>query len=497
MAADKYKTRHALITDLKKSGAFDAETIKGVEAMKATDARKWFEDNVDLKGWTGADIESLWTKKVTIEVSADAGEEVEVMSPQAAEPDDVEMDEEEPQPKSRKAKGMTPTGGRLAQAVASNKGPSIASPLVMAEKAYDRAIKDNRLYRGHRPVFDSGEQASRFGAWLRMQLSKGADYDAKALDRDILGKAHVTYDNSLGGALVPDEFVPNLIDVKNEFGAARRAIGVTNMSRETLIMPRIASDATVAWLGEGSSLTAQSTPTFDNVQLVAKKAGAYFTISNELMNDAAVNIADALSVSLGRAFGEFEDDAFFLGENDTVGINDLIPAASASTAIYDSASGGWSGYTVAKVMAWLGKIPDAAWRKGNVSIVCSVNFYHSVLLTLAQSAGGALASGLLNGIGGRFRQNALANADAQFDGIPVFFTNSAPTTYSADQAVAWAGAFDLGAKFGEVSGSNSIATSEHVAFASDSLGVRAIERIALVPHDIQDDANSMVITLKD
>ena len=493
MAADKYKSRHALIADLKRSGAFDGETIKSVEAMNASDARKWFENNVDLKGWSGADVEALWTKKVTIAVEADAGEEVEVMSPQAAEPDDVEMDEDEPQPKAR-AKGMSEAAGRLAKAV---KAPSVASPVCMAEKAYDRAVKDGRLFRGHKPVFDSGEQATKFGAWARMQLSKGADYPQKAFDRDILGKAHVTYDNALGGALVPDEFVPNLIDVKNEFGAARRAVGVTNMSRETLIMPRIASDATVAWIGEGSTISAQSTPTFDNVQLVAKKAGAYFTISNELMNDAAVNVADALSVSLGRAFGEFEDDAFFLGENDTTGINDLIPAASASTAIYDSASGGWSGYTVAKIMAWLGKIPDAAWRKGNVSIVCSVPFYHSVLLTLAQSAGGAVPGNLLNGIGGRFRQNSLANADAQFDGIPVYFTNSAPTTYSADQAVAWAGAFDLGAKFGEVSGSNSIATSEHVAFASDELGVRAIERIALSLHDIQDDANSMVITLKD
>jgi HK97 family phage major capsid protein len=496
-----FQNKRQMMKALRSAGVFDDNELKTLDGMKPAEARAWLESQGELKGITGPEVEALWAKKVTISIEADAGEEVDIIAPEA-EPmpsetnADGEDDEDEPMPKMAKpqARRMPAKAAGVARASASFSSPTF-SP---AEKRYDRAIKDGVRINGRRPVFDSGEQASRFGAWTRLVLTNGRDYPQKARDLDIIGKAHVENDNALGGALVPDEFSANLIDTKNEFGAFRRACGVTPMSRETLIMPRIASDATVSWIGEASTQTAQSTPTFDNVQLVAKKAGAYFTVSNELINDAAVNVADAVAVSLGRAFGEFEDDAALLGENDTVGINDLIPPATASNAIFDAElTSAWSEYTTADIMAWLGKIPDAAWRKGNVSIVCSVNFYHSVLLSLAQSAGGNLPGNLLNGVGGRFRDSANAAADAFFDGIPIFFTSSAPTSYSADQGVAWAGAFDLGAKFGEVSGSNSIQSSEHAAFASDQLAIRALERVAINLHDIQDDANSMVITLKD
>lgn len=501
MAAETgYKSRHALIRDLRKSGVFDADTINRVEKMKPAEARAWFADNVELDGMTGPDIEALWTKKVTISVAADAGEEVEVQTPEAsAEPEMEESADPEPTPKARGNKAAdVAVGKRVARATseASEYGKPIGQHAAEI-KRYDRAVAEGKLYKGQKPIVLDGDTAMRLGAWSRLVLAGSKDYANKASDRDIIGKAAVETINAYGGALVPEDFQATLIDTKNEFGAYRRACGVTTMARDTLMMPRIDSDVTAAWVGEGSSITENALPTFSNVQLVARKAGVLRYASAELLNDSAISFANVFATSVGRAFGEFEDDSAILGQNNTTGINDLLTVGGGAGDVYDAAlSSSWADYTLAHIQAWLGLLRDAAWRKGNVSIICSVQFYHAVLLRFAQSAGGLMAGDILNGVGGRFRQNALAGADAQFDGIPVFFTASAPTSYSGNQIAAWAGAFDLGCKFGEVSGSNQIATSEHVGFVSDTIAFRALERIAINNHDVGGSA-SLVVGLQD
>ena len=508
MAADKYKSRHALIADLKRSGAFDGETIKSVEAMNASDARKWFENNVDLKGWSGADVEALWTKKVTIAVEADAGEEVEVMSPQAAEPEDVEMDEDEPEPKARKTKGVSATGGRLAQAAAPvNSFNTPTSELGRQIKAYDNAIKSGRTFgvRGYgfvQPAFNCGEKAACYGAWVRKRLidmypAELGEY-RKDADMEYLTKAHGTTVNNLGGALVPNDFLPDAIDLPSEYGAFRRAAGTTTMSRDTLTVPRVRNRFDVGDIGENTEITSQDKPTFDNVTLTAAKKGGIVRISNELLNDSAVNLGEILARDIQRGFDKYIDDSALLGSN---GYSGMAAAnfTAAGTDHYDAALSTplWSEYDIADIETWLSLIPSAAWSAGNVAIVCHRAFFGAVLARFGASAAAVSDSGA-----GLFNSAVPlgSGVQASYRGLPVYFTDSMPSSVSSNQISAIAGSFSASSKYGEVTGSDELTTSDQRYFEYDQVGFRALRRFAINNHNVggsDSSKASMVIGLKD
>jgi len=519
MSANRYKSRYALIKDLERSGAFDDDAIKSLESMNTEDACEWIGKNVELKGWTLDDVRSIWTKpsierkKVTIEVSADAGEEVEVMSPQAEDPEQTEeMDEDEYEspPKSRqRARSMTTKGGRLARAaepaVHSFNTPS--SALGRQIKAYDSIVKSGRSYcvpgrAPAPPAFSSGEKAFLYGAAVRNRLielypGELGKYRNNSEDR-YLSKALGTTTNELGGALVPNEFIPDLLDYPNEYGAFSRAVGTTPMPGDTATMSRVTERFIVGDIGEGSQIEEQNNPQFDNVTLVAAKKGGIVRVNRELIGGSAINLAEVISRDVKRGFDKYADDSGLLGLNGYRGMNAEAFTAS-GVDHYDAALSTplWSEYDVADISTWLSLIPSSAWGAGGVAIVCHRAFFGSVFLRFAASAATVSDSGrgLFNG-----DVSSPSGADATFWNYPVYFSDSMPSSPSSDQISAIAGSFPGASKYGEVTGSDEIMSSEHRYFEYDQIGFRALRRLAINNHNVGGSDStrpSLVIGLKD
>jgi hypothetical protein len=263
-------------------------------------------DQVGEKGFVNA--KALYMEKVAVvdeegtPLTADEIEVVLMPKPADNQQDAMEEEEEEKAVEAAPAPKAAPAPRRKAASVAARmSAPAIARPKVWGSlknfKSDDRG--------------DAVDKALRFGHWLL--ASKGNRKSLSFCDRHgIEVKAHTEGVNSAGGFLVPDEFETELISLREQFGVFRREARVRPMSSDTLRVPRRSATLSASFVGEATAGT-ESTQTFESVLLVAKKAMVLTTVSNELNEDAFVNLADDVAGEIAYAFAKKEDECGFIG----------------------------------------------------------------------------------------------------------------------------------------------------------------------------------------
>lgn len=242
-----------------------------------------------------ADLDSIFavkTKKVIVSAIADQNEQVEyaIGNP---EQDDSEVESGTSAALAAAARGEgtgeTPGGG--GEASASGRVPvrSKASSIRKVEgapyiakfmnkmKDYNRKAANPEWVRdadgGFKKTaeFRDADTAAYCGAWVRYAVCKNIPYSQRQNDIDIIGKAATESVNIYGGALVPAEFSDQIIELRDRYGAARQAIGITKMNSETRLIPRVGSDFSMTWDTEANTISDQSQPTFAPVTLTARK----------------------------------------------------------------------------------------------------------------------------------------------------------------------------------------------------------------------------------
>lgn len=119
--------------------------------------------------------------------------------------------------------------------------------------------------------------------------------------------------DSEGGFLVPEEWRPNLIQMLEVYGVARRECTVLPMSREELVMPKLTSGVQTYWIGEGKTIP-NTQPAFGELRLVAKKLAALVPMTSELLADTAIEIANLLLTLFAQAIAKEEDRVVFTGD---------------------------------------------------------------------------------------------------------------------------------------------------------------------------------------
>ncbi len=463
----------------------DLESFKAWAIDEGIETMKVGGETVTLDG-----LSDVWAKTVTVSISADAGEDVVV---EDAAPAQAEMaDEEEEKMEDEDEMGEKSIKSAHTRSVerqwkrASRPAAKRFSATDAAKKAYDRAVNvGSRIGKtGQRPLFLDADRSEYFGAKTRLVAMAGRDYAQRGADEAIVAKTGLAGNNATGGALVYYEELPELIENLEQNGAARRAIGVTNMRDGEQTVAKISGDVTMYDVGEGDAITA-SDPTFGNVKLVASKTAALVRQSSELLNDSAFNIGDILARSINRAVGTWEDESVFLGQHNRPGVSDLV----GSNTTFDAAlSTSWGDFTISDIQDTLALLPAWAFDDPNFGIVCSLPFYHSVLRRFALSAGGNTGNDVLGGFG----------ENLSWDGMPVYISQVMPKTYAGDALVMYAGAWSRSAKFGVVSGSEQMASSDQRYFDQDQVAFRYTQRWAYTLHDINDTANaSGVVALQD
>ncbi len=136
-----------------------------------------------------------------------------------------------------------------------------------------------------------------------------------------LSKALAEGDSPGGGFLVPEQFRAELLALAIEDAIVRPRATTIPMTSQSIKIPAV-HDTTHAvsifggvrayWESEAASHTT-SQPTFSQVRLEAIKLAGYTQASMELLEDSAISLEALLMKMFGTALGYFEDDAFISG----------------------------------------------------------------------------------------------------------------------------------------------------------------------------------------
>lgn len=196
------------------------------------------------------------------------------------------------------------------------------------------------------------EKASFRQPEAKQRFTGFGDFMGKVKSRNMEIKDLSEGAGDTGGYLVPDVFSNEILKVELEQSVVRNnGARVLNMTGAILRIPalsvynnatgQIYGGASAFWGAENTAIT-ESQPTFDRVNLEPKKLTGYVEDSNELEQDAIVNMGQLLTQMFGEVLAFEEDDAFINGNgvNKPLGILNapaLVTVSRATTSVVSTA----------------------------------------------------------------------------------------------------------------------------------------------------------------
>jgi HK97 family phage major capsid protein len=341
-------------------------------------------------------------------------------------------------------------------------------------------------YRGRLRAFTDLETAHRCGMWLKAHFG---DRQARQWCSDHLGAEYRDMGgqvNSVGGVLVFEDFSNTIIRLVEQFGVSMNVFQRVSMSSDTLLVPKRLTGVTSYWIGENTTITT-SDPTATMVQLVAKKIACATKVSNELLADNAISVADWLAQEYATSLSAAIDDAAFNGTGTSSygGIRGLaqIDDGTHTASVHSAASGNTSlaALDIDDYLGALGKLPRYAI--GTAAWYMHPAVYHNSVQRMMLSSGTA-GSGTIGALsGGNTAANLAQGTPNTFLGLPVVYAlkmTSAPTT---GQIAAYVGDLSLAGIMG-VKGDMQIASSDQRYFEQDASVYRAVQRMDIVVHSL-------------
>lgn len=290
---------------------------------------------------------------------------------------------------------------------------------------------------------------------------------------------------SAGGYLVPDPLEAAFIEYRQAVSVMRNLADVHVMTADTLSVPKLLTGHSVKYPGEGGAITA-SDETWGQIAFSAVNRSILSYVSQELKDDAIINIMDQIVSRMAYEFAKQEDNEAINGDStSTYGNETGILSAMGAGGVSQAATGHdtWAEIDAADIAAWFAKLPSQHGANG--SIVCSRAFYFSVLHRLMITAGGATPSDVA-GTGGVMR----------FYGIPVYLTDRMPTSTAVATVCALYGNFSEAIALGNRTGLT-FAMSDQYAFNQGLLAIRGVTRYDWNVHNVGDGSDAgAVVALK-
>lgn len=309
--------------------------------------------------------------------------------------------------------------------------------------------------------------------WALKQVAKpelfGSDWRTNALQSEGV--------NTDGGYNVPEEFDPEMIDLREKYGVFRRECRIVPMARDTKTMGRRVSGLTAYPAAEAVAGTV-STAKSDRVGLTAQKWMCLATLTKELNEDSAVNEGDRIMGEIAYAFATAEDNAGFNGDGTSTysGILGLKNALNASCKVTQGSSNTWAAQTLSDINNLMSKLPDFVAAM-NPAFFCNKAYFDQVLARLAMAAGGVTSYEIVNGI-----------VRGRFFGFPVHFVSSMPRATATTGICLYFGDLGAAAKFGDrrqsrIEMSDSAVVGGVSMFETDEIAIKGTERFDIVIHE--------------
>lgn len=154
------------------------------------------------------------------------------------------------------------------------------------------------------PMFSNDEASENYAKWLLAHIAfrKNGDMEARKVMLEIAQKTNQMQEDTAaeGGYLVPQEYGWDIIQLARERTFCLQYCDVIQMSRSIINLPSEASLAAVAWTAEEGGITAGEA-TVGTLQLTAKRLDGYARVTNELLQDTAIDISGMLTEQFSYA----------------------------------------------------------------------------------------------------------------------------------------------------------------------------------------------------
>jgi HK97 family phage major capsid protein len=371
-----------------------------------------------------------------------------------------------------------------------------AAPAVeVAEKARIEPV----AYRGRLRAFESPEVAHRCGQWLKAHFG---DPSARQWCRDNLGTEYRDLGGqvqSLGGSLVFQDFSNTIIRLVETFGVSMSLAQRVTMSSDTLLVPKRLTGVTGYWIGENTTIET-SDPTATMVQLVVKKLAIATKVSNELLADNAISVADWLAQEYATEMAARIDDAFFNGTGTSSfgGIRGLaqIDDGTHTASVVSAAASNTSvaALDIDDYLKALAKVPRYAI--GTSAFYMHPSVYHNSVQRMMLSSG-TQGSGTIGALsGGNTAANLAQGTPNTFLGLPVVWVLKMDPTPATGEIAAYVGDLSLSSIMATKSDMQ-VASSTDRYFEADQTAFRAIQRLDINHHSLGDTSDAgPVVALK-
>ena len=345
----------------------------------------------------------------------------------------------------------------------------VNEPTVTDEKpkwfAAPRRHKNLKAFKGpnaEKHAYDSGQ-------WVKANVLGSRESVQYCRENGLFIKGAATEGtDSQGGFLTPSPLSDAIVDVRELYGAARSICRVVPMTSDALNIPKRSSGLTVYYPGEATAIT-ESDKVWATIALAPVKRSTLTKISNELIADAVINVADDIALEIGRALGVREDAELILGDGSgsygsVTGLGHSLGAGGT----YELSSGetAWSDVTLAHLHAQVGTLPEK--YVPNASWLMSRAFFSQVVQKLMYAAGGNTVADVASGSG------------AQLFGYPINFSDQMPAS-GAGVVAAYFGDFEGAVALGDREGVD-VAFSSEYYFNQDCTGARGSSRYDINVH---------------
>lgn len=198
-----------------------------------------------------------------------------------------------------------------------------------AKRDPDAGLKDKRGVKAARFVI--GLMHARYN---KVSIEKAAEFISNRFGDDLVARALNAGITGEGGALIPQDFMADLIELLRALTAVRGAGPMeVGMPMGNLTIPRLAGGATASYQNELDDI-AISQERFDDVNFVAKKLTAMVPVSNDLIRRSPIGVEEVVRDDLVQTIARREDLAFLRGDGtqkDPVGLRHLALAANVIT----------------------------------------------------------------------------------------------------------------------------------------------------------------------
>jgi HK97 family phage major capsid protein len=355
--------------------------------------------------------------------------------------------------------------------------PHDNSQRILINYAPSRAFKRDLVFADG-SVMKSEEAAYRAGKWVAAVVYGNDGARKWCAERGISAQRVMTEGvNTDGGVVVPTEMESAIIQLRDEYGVARRLARVRQMGSNSRNIPRRTGGITAYFVNEDNSGVTASDKGWDNVSLNAKTLAALGLMSNDYVEDAIIDVADDFAQEMALAFATKEDECFLNGDGTSTygGMNGLVKKFE-STAYASRVDAASAHDTAAEIDATdlsntMGSVRQFA-KAGSVWL-CSSTFEDVIFGRLKAAAGG----NTMTDLAGRPIPSYL--------GYPIITSEAMLSALTAqnDKVMLMFGNFAMASSFGDRRGIVVQVLRERYA-EKLQIGIIGSERFDIVNHDL-------------